>query len=74
MSLASRQALVVASSLVVFLVPNLVGFGVWFLGGSLPTVVRSLSAIMGWVVSFGLSSILFWRLVRTAFGDGDVYR
>ena len=65
-----KQILVIAKSLVVFLVPNLVGFGIWFLGGELPTILRSLTAILGWVLAFGGSTILFWRLaVRQTRSD-----
>jgi type II secretory pathway component PulF len=67
-----RQALVIAISLVAFVIPNVVGFGVWYLGTGLPTIVRSLVAILGWVVSFGLSSLLFWRIVQVTFGDSLV--
>jgi hypothetical protein len=62
-----KRVLVIAISLVAFLIPNLVGLGVWYVGGDLPAVLRSLTAIMGWVVAFGLSSLLFWRVVRTTF-------
>jgi type II secretory pathway component PulF len=64
-----QQALVVAISLITFVVPNIVGFGVWSLGDGLPTILRSLMAILGWVASFGLSAALFWRLVLVAFGN-----
>jgi hypothetical protein len=64
-----KHALVVVVSLVAFVVPNVVGLGIWFLAGDFPTILRSLTAIMGWVVSFGLSSLLFWRLIQTTFGS-----
>jgi hypothetical protein len=68
-----KQLSVIAISLIVFFVPNLVGFGVWFLGGGLPTILRSLTAILGWVVSFGGSSVLFWKLaVRQTTPQGVV--
>jgi len=67
-----KQVLVVAISLVAFVIPNIVGFGVWFSAGGLPTVLRSLTAILSWVVAFGLSSLLFWRLVQTTFERGVV--
>ena len=56
-------------SLVAFVIPNIIGLGVWFLGDGLPTVLRSLTAILFWVVSFGLSSLLFWKLVQSAIGN-----
>jgi cytosine/uracil/thiamine/allantoin permease len=59
-------------SLVVFVVPNVVGLGVWVLGDNLPTLLHSLTAIMSWVVSFGLSSVLFWKLVQVAFRNRPV--
>jgi hypothetical protein len=64
-----KQVFVVAMSLVAFVIPNIVGLGVWVLGDGLPSLLHSLTAILGWVVSFGLSSLLFWRLVRVAFGN-----
>lgn len=63
-----KQVLVIAISLVTFVVPNFVGLGVWVLGDGLPTILHSLIAIMAWVVSFGISSLLFWRLVRVTSG------
>jgi hypothetical protein len=60
---------VVAISLIAFVVPNIVGYGVWYLADGLPTILRSLMAILGWVASFGLSAMLFWRLVLVAFGN-----
>ena len=65
-----KHLLVIAMSLVAFFVPNLVGFGLWVLAGGFPTVLRSFTAILGWVLSFGISSLLFWRLVQVAFGEG----
>ncbi len=59
----TKQLVVIALSLVVFFIPNVVGFGIWFVGGGLPTVLRSLTAILAWVVSFGGSTVLFWKLV-----------
>lgn len=67
-----RQLLVVAMSLIVFIVPNVVGLGVWVLGDDLPTVLHSLTAIFSWVVAFGLSSVLFWRLTQAALRSGPV--
>ena len=64
-----KHLLVIALSLVAFFIPNLVGFGLWALAGGLPTVLRSFTAILGWVVSFGVSSLLFWRLVQVSFKD-----
>jgi len=64
----SKQLLVIAFSLVMFLIPNLVGLSLWYFGSGLPVLLRSLVAIMGWVVSFGASAVLFWRLVLVAFG------
>jgi hypothetical protein len=59
----TKQLLVIAVSLVVFFIPNVIGFGVWFVGGGLPTILRSLTAILSWVVAFGGSTVLFWKLV-----------
>lgn len=62
-----KQILVIAMSLVVFFIPNFVGFGLWFLTvGFLPVVLRSLASILAWVVAFGMSTLLFWRLVLLA--------
>jgi len=70
--LQMKQALVVASSLVAFVIPNVVGLGVWYFGSGLPSIMRSLMAIFGWVVAFGLSSLLFWRMVQVEFGESGV--
>lgn len=58
---------VIAASLVTFVVPNLVGLGVWQMGSDIHPTLRSLTAILGWVVTFGLSTVLFWRLIKNAF-------
>lgn len=66
-----KQLLVTAISLVVFFVPNVAGFGTWFLTvGSIPVVLRSLVSILAWVVAFGLSTLLFWKLVLRALPGG----
>jgi hypothetical protein len=64
-----KQVLVVAISLVAFVIPNVIGLGVWVLGDGLPTLLHSLTAILSWVVSFGVSSLLFWKLVQGAIGN-----
>lgn len=64
-----KQVLVIVISLIVFLVPNLVGLTTWYFGANLPTVLRSLTAILAWVVSFGLSALLFWRVVTVTLGN-----
>ena len=58
---------VIAASLVTFVVPNLVGLAIWLLGSSIHPTLRSLTAILGWVVTFGLSTMLFWRIINNAF-------
>jgi hypothetical protein len=63
-----RQVFVVLASLVTFVIPNAVGLAVFYVTGGLDPVVRSLSAILGWVVAFGFSTQLFWRMIMRAFG------
>ncbi|MGA2665104.1 MAG: hypothetical protein ABSF83_09190 [Nitrososphaerales archaeon] len=70
MTMRSGPALVIALSLITFFVPNAVGVAVWALGDGLPEVLRSLTAILGWVVAFGGSSMAFWRLVVAATRGG----
>ncbi len=62
-----RQAYVVLASLVTFVIPNAVALGVWFLASGLEPEVRSLGSIFAWVVAFGVSTQLFWRLVQGLF-------
>jgi hypothetical protein len=62
-----KQAYVVLASLVTFVIPNTVALGVWFLAGDLDPIIRSLGSILVWVVAFGLSTQLFWRLVQGLF-------
>jgi len=70
MTRRSGPALVIALSLIAFFVPNAIGLAVWTLGDGLPEVLRSLTAILGWVVAFGASSMAFWRLaVRATRGS-----
>jgi hypothetical protein len=62
-----KQAYVVLASLVTFFIPNAVALGVWFLAGGMDPIVRSLGSILVWVLAFGLSTQLFWRLVQGLF-------
>jgi len=62
-----KQAYVVLASLVTFVIPNAVALGVWFLASDLDPIIRSLGSILVWVVAFGLSTQLFWRLVQGLF-------
>lgn len=62
-----KQAYVVLASLVTFVIPNTVALGVWFLAIDLDPIIRSLGSILVWVVAFGLSTQLFWRLVQGLF-------
>jgi ABC-type uncharacterized transport system permease subunit len=62
-----KQAYVVLASLVTFVIPNAVALGVWFLAGDLDPIIRSLGSILVWIVAFGLSTQLFWRLVQGFF-------
>ena len=66
-----RHVFVIAASLVTFVIPNVFGLAAWFVAGGLDPVIRSLTAILGWVIGFGLSTQVFWRIIQRAF-PGDV--
>jgi hypothetical protein len=65
-----RHAFVIAASLVTFIIPNAIGLAVWYVTGGLDPIIRSLTAILGWVVGFGLGTQVFWRIIQRAF-PGD---
>jgi hypothetical protein len=62
-----KTLLVVAASMITFFVPNIVGAGVWMIGSGIHPTLRSLTAILGWVISFGICTQVFWRYIRSAF-------
>jgi hypothetical protein len=58
---------IIAASLVAFIIPNVVALGIWLMGSNIHPTLRSLTSILGWVVSFGVSTQIFWRIVKNSF-------